>query len=362
MRCYEQDITPRSPVGPRLNERRGDWTAAALVPALVLPWVLPMTATERGSGQSRLSCRCLAKSSSSRRHGCRVAWASRHVRRASRHHNSLISCSTIITALLVAGSLAVPAGSYPPPSPTYGDDPSGEVGYPPEYPPDYSSQYPEYPPGHGGKDDGPDDGDEDGYAPPSTTVSPSYPISGGGDKYSYPPPSTTAYPPPPAEGDGDNNGGDNNGGNTGDDGDNTGDDGDNTGDDGDNTGEDGDNNGDDDGDDGDNVPGAPEQPPTDGDSDSPDDGDDGDDTVGGGDDGDGEDTDSDLCPGFLYASPQCCDTSVLGLLDLSCEPPRSTPTDVEAFNDICQEVGQKAQCCVLPVAGQALLCEDVPDA
>ncbi|ETS03249.1 hydrophobin Hfbi with detergent, partial [Trichoderma reesei RUT C-30] len=70
---------------------------------------------------------------------------------------------------------------------------------------------------------------------------------------------------------------------------------------------------------------------------------------------------SDLCPGILYASPQCCDTSVLGLLDLSCEPPRSAPADVEAFNDICQEVGAKAQCCVLPVAGQALLCEDVPN-
>ncbi|PTB70192.1 hydrophobin Hfbi with detergent, partial [Trichoderma citrinoviride] len=67
-----------------------------------------------------------------------------------------------------------------------------------------------------------------------------------------------------------------------------------------------------------------------------------------------------LCPGFLYGSPQCCDTSVLGVLDLSCDPPSRTPADFEEFNAICQENGRQAQCCVIPLAGQALLCQNVP--
>ncbi|KAL6857349.1 fungal hydrophobin domain-containing protein [Trichoderma novae-zelandiae] len=219
-----------------------------------------------------------------------------------------------VTALLVAGSLAVPAGSYPPPPlPTYGDVPSGEVGYPPEYPteypteypPEYALEYPEYPPGPDGAVDGgygdvPDDGQDDGDEPGDVPPPPSPP------------------PPPPTD--------------------------------------------DNDDDDDENVPGTPEQPPTDGDGDPADGGDDGDDTVGGGDDGDGEDAGADLCPSGLYSNPQCCATSVLGLLDLDCTSPSKTPGDIEAFNEICANEGsKKAQCCVIPVAGQALLCQDVAD-
>ena len=35
----------------------------------------------------------------------------------------------------------------------------------------------------------------------------------------------------------------------------------------------------------------------------------------------------------------------------------STPTSVDDFVTICADIGQQAQCCALPILGQALLCE-----
>ncbi|KAG5918658.1 beta ketoadipyl CoA thiolase, th1 [Claviceps africana] len=58
------------------------------------------------------------------------------------------------------------------------------------------------------------------------------------------------------------------------------------------------------------------------------------------------------CPQGLYSVPQCCATDVLGAADLNCEPPKS----LWNFKESCPENGSKAMCCVLPVAGQGVLC------
>ncbi|KAM3503730.1 hypothetical protein MY10362_004000 [Beauveria mimosiformis] len=65
-----------------------------------------------------------------------------------------------------------------------------------------------------------------------------------------------------------------------------------------------------------------------------------------------------LCPRGLYRNPQCCATDVLGVADLNCDKPSGTPTSGDEFKSICAAVGQQAMCCVIPVAGQALLCQE----
>ncbi|KAK0757443.1 hypothetical protein N5P37_010168 [Trichoderma harzianum] len=62
------------------------------------------------------------------------------------------------------------------------------------------------------------------------------------------------------------------------------------------------------------------------------------------------------CPNGLYAVPQCCDVDVLGVAALDCRSPPVTPTKCNSFNNICAAIGLQPKCCVLPVAGQALLC------
>ncbi|GIZ49940.1 hypothetical protein CKM354_001295600 [Cercospora kikuchii] len=88
----------------------------------------------------------------------------------------------------------------------------------------------------------------------------------------------------------------------------------------------------------------------------------GDDDNVGGDDGDnGGDDNTDPvnpCGDALYSNPQCCGTGVLDLLDLDCD---NTPFSIASradFIDQCSNIGQQARCCVLPVLGQALLCQD----
>ncbi|KAF1834406.1 hypothetical protein BDW02DRAFT_471361, partial [Decorospora gaudefroyi] len=70
-------------------------------------------------------------------------------------------------------------------------------------------------------------------------------------------------------------------------------------------------------------------------------------------------TDADLCPDGLYSNPQCCATDVLGVVGLDCEVPSTQPTDVDDFISTCSASGQQAKCCVIPVADQDLLCQDV---
>ncbi|KAL8420630.1 hypothetical protein RB594_003426 [Gaeumannomyces avenae] len=64
----------------------------------------------------------------------------------------------------------------------------------------------------------------------------------------------------------------------------------------------------------------------------------------------------DACSG-LYDSLQCCATDVLGLANLDCAPPTKVPTSAADFKATCATGGQRARCCVLPVLGQAVLCQ-----
>lgn len=54
------------------------------------------------------------------------------------------------------------------------------------------------------------------------------------------------------------------------------------------------------------------------------------------------------CSG-LYGTAQCCATDVLGVADLDCANPSSTPTDAANFSAVCAAIGQRARCCVLPI-------------
>ncbi|KAI0862814.1 hydrophobin-like protein [Xylaria cubensis] len=63
------------------------------------------------------------------------------------------------------------------------------------------------------------------------------------------------------------------------------------------------------------------------------------------------------CPNGLYSVPQCCATDVLGVADLNCHSPSAAPFSASNFRDICAKGGQRARCCVVPVLGQAVLCE-----
>ncbi|KAI0912579.1 fungal hydrophobin-domain-containing protein [Ustulina deusta] len=63
------------------------------------------------------------------------------------------------------------------------------------------------------------------------------------------------------------------------------------------------------------------------------------------------------CPNGLYSDPQCCSTDVLGVADLDCSSTPAIPTSANEFRSICAAGGQRARCCVIPVAGQAVLCE-----
>ncbi|KAB8298616.1 hypothetical protein EYC80_000795 [Monilinia laxa] len=64
---------------------------------------------------------------------------------------------------------------------------------------------------------------------------------------------------------------------------------------------------------------------------------------------------SSLCSSTVDTA-QCCDVSVSGIANVNCASPSSTPTSVEDFRSICAAGGQQASCCLLPVAGQALVC------
>ncbi|KAI0448206.1 fungal hydrophobin-domain-containing protein [Xylaria telfairii] len=65
----------------------------------------------------------------------------------------------------------------------------------------------------------------------------------------------------------------------------------------------------------------------------------------------------DGCPNGLYSVPQCCATDILGVADLNCASPPAVPQSAQEFRYICAAGGQRARCCVVPVAGQAILCE-----
>ncbi|KAF2405296.1 hypothetical protein EJ06DRAFT_20090 [Trichodelitschia bisporula] len=63
-----------------------------------------------------------------------------------------------------------------------------------------------------------------------------------------------------------------------------------------------------------------------------------------------------LCSGTT-GNPQCCATDVLGLADLNCANPPTTPMNTTNFVNICSAIGQQAECCAIPILGQALICQ-----
>ncbi|KAI1326096.1 fungal hydrophobin-domain-containing protein [Xylariaceae sp. FL0255] len=65
----------------------------------------------------------------------------------------------------------------------------------------------------------------------------------------------------------------------------------------------------------------------------------------------------DPCTAALYSQPQCCSDDVLGVADVDCASPTAVPSSPSNFAAICAASGQTARCCVIPVLGQAVLCD-----
>ncbi|KAK7952394.1 uncharacterized protein PG986_008122 [Apiospora aurea] len=55
------------------------------------------------------------------------------------------------------------------------------------------------------------------------------------------------------------------------------------------------------------------------------------------------------CTG-LYGSQQCCATGVLGVADLDCGSPPNPFETAGELSEVCAAIGQRARCCVLPIA------------
>ncbi|KAM0741680.1 hypothetical protein ACQRIT_004537 [Beauveria bassiana] len=65
---------------------------------------------------------------------------------------------------------------------------------------------------------------------------------------------------------------------------------------------------------------------------------------------------SPVCPNGLYSNPVCADVDVLQILCLNSVAPSEEPRDANHFREICSKIGKEARCAVLPVLGQAVLC------
>ncbi|KAJ2980173.1 hypothetical protein NQ176_g2800 [Zarea fungicola] len=61
------------------------------------------------------------------------------------------------------------------------------------------------------------------------------------------------------------------------------------------------------------------------------------------------------CSG-LTGTPLCCGTSVDGILELDCAAPSISPESGAAFQANCASVGKSPGCCLLGLAGLALVC------
>ncbi|KAJ7626107.1 hydrophobin-like protein [Roridomyces roridus] len=68
------------------------------------------------------------------------------------------------------------------------------------------------------------------------------------------------------------------------------------------------------------------------------------------------------CTDMLKSSAQCCTTSngMLSVVDDDCTAPQGTLTCLDDFTAACAAEDKTARCCSIPVAGQAVLCEDPP--
>ncbi|KAI1659978.1 fungal hydrophobin-domain-containing protein [Daldinia decipiens] len=64
-----------------------------------------------------------------------------------------------------------------------------------------------------------------------------------------------------------------------------------------------------------------------------------------------------ICP--LGNTPLCCQVDIDGILDLTCGSPARDLNSIEEFVGSCADNGLTAECCVLPLIGDALLCTAV---
>ncbi|KAK4610077.1 hypothetical protein CLAFUW4_13723 [Fulvia fulva] len=64
-----------------------------------------------------------------------------------------------------------------------------------------------------------------------------------------------------------------------------------------------------------------------------------------------------VCSGNYIA--QCCQLDVLGAAAVTCNTPSSGITSSQALTSDCAATGTTAMCCLIPVAGQALICHNV---
>ncbi|KAH8778147.1 Bhp2, hydrophobin class II [Hyaloscypha finlandica] len=55
-------------------------------------------------------------------------------------------------------------------------------------------------------------------------------------------------------------------------------------------------------------------------------------------------------------TPNCCDVDILGVADLDCAVPPTTPTSVDDFTSICAAIGKIDMCCTIDILDQGLLC------
>ncbi|OAA42533.1 Hydrophobin 2 [Beauveria brongniartii RCEF 3172] len=67
-------------------------------------------------------------------------------------------------------------------------------------------------------------------------------------------------------------------------------------------------------------------------------------------------TNPEVCPNGLYSNLVCADVDVFGILCLNSQSPYEAPRDANHFREICSKIGKEARCAVLPVLGQAVLC------
>ncbi|KAI4622404.1 uncharacterized protein J4E87_006346 [Alternaria ethzedia] len=63
---------------------------------------------------------------------------------------------------------------------------------------------------------------------------------------------------------------------------------------------------------------------------------------------------SEICGGL--ATPLCCQTDVLGVANLNCANAGAGIETTEDFQAACAEDGTTAQCCIVPLGADGLLC------
>ncbi|KAF2216721.1 hypothetical protein CERZMDRAFT_104443 [Cercospora zeae-maydis SCOH1-5] len=64
-----------------------------------------------------------------------------------------------------------------------------------------------------------------------------------------------------------------------------------------------------------------------------------------------------VCPSGYF--PQCCQTNVLGVAGLTCSNVPNMPSSNQDFTQQCAQRGSAANCCLIPLLGQGLVCDEL---